>query len=301
MSKCFLCPNKGPIRTAEAIKCPGCNSLFHAACSQPERAGRWRNGSFRKCCGGLGSVPGNSSNDSSRSTSPSALNISGKIESLDDLWNKIDRKFETQEKYFYKKFDKKLDSISECLDVKNKLINDAHDRISALEEKFEEMPNASKNMDEMFSEFKDRMFRANNLMLFGLPEQTSDTPGFPNGDLIRVTSIISGLQIDETKIVNIRRIGKIVNGRNRPCIITFTNSSYVYMALSKKRNLPKEISISCDQTVMQRDHFKALKAEVDNHNKDHLNKRMVKRYKDMLQIIDVEQTSLSTIAKNSKN
>ncbi|KAL3265398.1 hypothetical protein HHI36_009604 [Cryptolaemus montrouzieri] len=81
--------------------------------------------------------------------------------------------------------------------------------------------NKSGNLDEqaweeLFLEFKDRQERKSNIMLYGLPEQPSNTPRYQRvaHENDEVHSVIRSIKPDVSDSVKIQRMGKFMANSN---------------------------------------------------------------------------------------
>ena len=87
---------------------------------------------------------------------------------------------------------------------------------------------------EELQEKKAREEKAPNLILFNLPDANNQ-----QGDTDQVNSLCSQINIDASKIVKIKRLGKINHAADkaRPCVLTFSDIKQKYIALTKAKNI----------------------------------------------------------------
>lgn len=148
--KCYSCPHKGPILLSNAVQCPGCEAYYHDSCSKPDRAGRLPNGALKKCCG------------SSRSVSP--LPSTPVITSLDELYAKLQVLSANNTKHL----EDKISSLQTRLDNYDTKIDGALERLDEVERKLDDPLHSAQLTQELYSEFKDRTTRANQIIMYGV-------------------------------------------------------------------------------------------------------------------------------------
>lgn len=129
--------------------------------------------------------------------------------------------------------------------------------------------------EDFMQEFEDRQARKRNVIVFGIAEQSSDLD--KNTRLAEERSAVIGLLNDTSPDValadnsKIFRLGKFnaTSTKPRPLRLCLQNESMVhnlihkFASAKKNNNNFKHISISFDRTPKQLEHFKALKAELE--------------------------------------
>jgi hypothetical protein len=160
----------------------------------------------------------------------------------------------------------KLDNISKQFNeflIKNKSMETKMEQLEKNLSKLELNYNssASLNQENIFAEINDRQSRSCNVILFNLPETESNAD-----DKLCISNIFR--QIDVTVVpINVLRLGKSSN-KNRPTRVTLPCQYDVFEILKNKRKLKnindfKNITISTDRTLIQRNHFKSVIDELN--------------------------------------
>lgn len=133
--------------------------------------------------------------------------------------------------------------------------------ISTLEDKMRES-----DPPVLFSEFRDRLNRENNLIITGLAER-----GTSESDEAEVRNILSSLFENSAdpppSYVAVTRIGKRRAGNHRPVKVSFSSSASALQILKSKNKIDKSkypaIAMRADLTVYQRKYMSELRAELD--------------------------------------
>ncbi|KAJ3660168.1 hypothetical protein Zmor_004636 [Zophobas morio] len=126
--------------------------------------------------------------------------------------------------------------------------------------------------DELITEIMDRQSRANNLIIYNLPESTSSTDGErKHDDTTSVMNLIGEQVISEESLRKLRRIGSKNTRRIRPLLMTVSSSADVINILRNYRT-KNNVYINRDLTVKQRNLSfavrKDFKQRCDNGEKD---------------------------------
>lgn len=126
--------------------------------------------------------------------------------------------------------------------------------------------------EDAISEWNRRRMRENNIVVFGIPETTSERiEERVEGDRIRIKEILDTCEISDgqVKIEKIIRLGKSRMDKKRPILVKFTDSETkieLYRNIKKLRDDDKfkEIQIKNDMTKLERDRELALYRESKN-------------------------------------
>lgn len=118
--------------------------------------------------------------------------------------------------------------------------------------------------ENIIREISDREKRANNFIIYGSQENPNS-----NNDSELVKLLLTDLGV-EVSINNVTRIGSIgKNNRPRPIKVQTSSANIIgtiFRNISKLKSLPQwsGISLSRDQTLMQRNQFLAVKQEMNS-------------------------------------
>lgn len=145
-------------------------------------------------------------------------------------------------------------NVMEALDEKMKLIMKEN---SILKAKITELETEVKFL-------KDEK-RKNNLVFFGIEEIGKTECELV--DCIKDLIVDSGTQLDSNEISKIYRIGKQVNNKNRPVVVTITTLWKKHLILRNKSNLPQGTYIKEDYTKEVLEKRKQLQIQVEEEKK----------------------------------
>jgi len=180
--------------------------------------------------------------------------------------------FREDKKLLDKKFadiDGKLDNITKQFDVILENNVSLNTKINKLESKVSQLEagcsnSSSLNLEQTLAEISDRHSRSNNIILFNIPESTTQSN---LDDKNTISSIFQQIGV-LVEPINCLRLGKLSNNC-RPLRATLPNQHDVFDVLKNKRKLSdlanfKNISISSDKTLLQRKHLKNLFDELNS-------------------------------------
>ncbi|XP_031341035.1 uncharacterized protein LOC116169148 [Photinus pyralis] len=129
-------------------------------------------------------------------------------------------------------------------------------------------------IDDVVNEINDRKRRENNIIIYGLEESSNDSPQVK--EILKV--VAPSICTDDIGII---RLGK--SGRNRPppVKVVLHKKDDVLVVLRNKRNLKtthSNIAISTDNTKVQQEHFRRVRAELEQRKmKGHVNIRSIRK------------------------
>ncbi|CAG9825701.1 unnamed protein product [Phaedon cochleariae] len=122
------------------------------------------------------------------------------------------------------------------------------------------------NVESMFGEINERLNRANNLMIYNVPESRSrDLKSKIDDDKEKVREIMHILDIRdaESNILKVLRVGRSDGSRAKPLKVVFFNSYLVREILKSKQKLQQSnFRISADRKKLQQEIFKKVKKEL---------------------------------------
>lgn len=136
---------------------------------------------------------------------------------------------------------------------------------------------------ETLSEMEDRKIRSKNVIMFEVPESSSDLSF--NGmseDMKSVADVIKEIQgANELQISRVYRLGRKVPDKVRPLKVEFKNSDQAKYVMMNKGKVPKEIKVKRDLTLSQRREIAELWKEVEERRgkgEDNLTVRFVNSF-----------------------
>lgn len=231
MNKCFKC-RKDFADDKSCFKCDGCMRLLHITCANVT------------------------------STEVRCLELSTKSRKLKFFCDECESSF-LQVPTLIKLIE---DLRSEVRDLKTSY----EDNLKAKDQEVEELRKELKKMEiqnnsklppeDWFIEIRDRMSKANNLMIYNVPESSSkNIQDRIEHDSSHLTEILTTLEKNNSAsdVVKLVRVGKPDPSKLRPIKVIFSNCEVVKDIMKNKNNLSNgPFKISYDQTKMQRDIFK---------------------------------------------
>lgn len=136
--------------------------------------------------------------------------------------------------------------------------------------------------NNLINEILDRQFRANNIILFNLPEVESNTVN-PISDESILKQLLKLLQLD-IHYNNISRVGIKDASKPRPLKITLPNRNDVFKIFSNQKKLKSNptwsnLHFSSDRTKMQRDLMSKLRQELLHRRSNGENDLIIKYFK----------------------
>lgn len=171
-------------------------------------------------------------------------------------------------------------------DLKN-LIMSLQSELKSLRAERTDGNNSSQSFDfeDIIEEMNDRNSRKKNLIIFGIPEQNQDDP--PQNRSISDKNEVTNLLkiVDSTFDANKlkpTRIGRYKSNHIRPIkLILETENEVVNLmknAKSLRNSTYRKAFISLDRTPRQLNHFKSLKAQLDQMNNQGNEKFVIKYF-----------------------
>ena len=136
------------------------------------------------------------------------------------------------------------------------------------------LPQIQHQPHTIIRELEERERRQNNLIIFGIPENTSeDFHERQASDENAVKKICEDIdvKIEETDIVKSFRLGKKLSGKNRPLLTNFSIPEKKREVLKNKKRLfevSPSIKIAPDCTPQQREHDKKVYEEIKPKNNE---------------------------------
>lgn len=117
--------------------------------------------------------------------------------------------------------------------------------------------------ERMIRELKERNEREKNIIIIGIPEQTTiPVDQRIANDEAAVISITSSIKNDNTKPLKVIRIGKLQEGKNRLLKVCYNEPHTAKLLLRNKNKLPENIKMISDQTPAQQKYLQGLKEEL---------------------------------------
>lgn len=188
-----------------------------------------------------------------------------------------------------KKFDDLLNTVSTLSEENKKL----KEKIKTLEDKIEKIEKPATsigNEQDIISELIDRQLRANNIIIFNLPETTNqDQPQ----DYDKLKNMFNNIMAVNISDFSCARLGKIIqndNSKPRPLKVILRNSLEALTVLrsqAKLRSSSDWTNIRCasDRTLKQREHMSSLRNELQRRRNNGEDNIIIKYIKGIPNII----------------
>ncbi|CAH2010398.1 unnamed protein product [Acanthoscelides obtectus] len=175
MSKCLMCPDKGPILLKNAVQCKSCSIYHHKSCGN--RSKLLPDGSYNYCCGTGGQVH-------------------------DEDFAGLDPGFQL----ILKRLDKVDASLSDIQSFSNKL-TELEKKVDTLEEIV--------TGESLYDEMKDRMNREKNFIIYNFDDSVNATAtdSVKIKKLLEDTKVVIPFSFDDLKVFRLGR--DFVEGKNR--------------------------------------------------------------------------------------
>uniref|UniRef100_A0A1Y1MPT1 PHD-type domain-containing protein n=1 Tax=Photinus pyralis TaxID=7054 RepID=A0A1Y1MPT1_PHOPY len=162
--------------------------------------------------------------------------------------------------------DKCMSLRSEVMELKQ-LILDLKAELENIERQ-NLLTSSSSDCENLIQEINERQRRANNIILFNIEESTSaNSQDQIDHDLNKAVNIVGAVNVITTGIKAFRLGRTRVSGKMRPLKVILNNPSGALVVLKSKLVLKETfpgISISDDQTTMQRNHLQKLRTELQD-------------------------------------
>lgn len=210
------------------------------------------------------------------------MDVTNSAEKLDKIIKSINEMKSTQNKIITsfnqfmeekKSLDSRFNDLSGKLDTISRQFNEVLTKNKSIETKMEQLEvklskfelnhtsSTSLNQEKILAEIVDRQSRNCNIILFNLPETQSNAD-----DKLSVSNIFRNIDVIIDPI-NVLRLGKLPN-KNRPIRATLPTPQDVFVILKNKRKLKnldafKNITVSSDRTMLQRNHLKTVIDELN--------------------------------------
>ncbi|CAG5055264.1 unnamed protein product [Parnassius apollo] len=121
------------------------------------------------------------------------------------------------------------------------------------------------NLDIVINEIQERKNRSLNLIVFGIPESTENSP--EDGKSLhkdQLSKTITSLATPEPEILTVIRLSKPVSKieKPRPIEVVLANKYNAINVLKNKGKLPNSVKVKADMTPYQRDQLRRLREEL---------------------------------------
>lgn len=138
-------------------------------------------------------------------------------------------------------------------------VNSLKDEILKLKDMKKDTPMSS---EDIISELHERQKRANNLLIFNLPE-----PDNVSDDLDQVKTLVTkaaGASITDINDIKVFRFGKKNKNGHRPLKVVLKSNRDVHAVIKNKHNISREkkVFIHLDQTPNQRKTLETVRSEL---------------------------------------
>lgn len=131
--------------------------------------------------------------------------------------------------------------------------------------------NPSSDMCDVLTEIEERKMRANNVILFNIPESVSDlTANNISEDINKVSTALKNIGISiNTQTTKIHRLGaKKVAGKIRPIKLELNDHQLARTILINNKQFKDGIKAGNDQTLQQRRQLIMLREELESRKKN---------------------------------
>ena len=207
--KCFSCASakkSTALKADDSVKCSRCGVHFHRSCG--DRASPQPDGSFLKCC--------RLTVDDSTKTSSPTDDTDSTPSSLELHCNRIGARVS--------QLVSRLDGIDTKLQEITSLSNAVHNlekRVIDIERSLSMSP---VNVDSVVNEVQDRLSRANNLLIFKLPEVAAEDSTSDTQEVVTALSSIKDISLSN---LSVTRLGKPNKSVTRPTLVRMNSNADV--------------------------------------------------------------------------
>lgn len=175
-----------------------------------------------------------------------------------------------------------LDSkLSQCIVEMNNLssvtnsnttrIDDLEDDVGELKKDVDLLKNkTSCDIESCIAELNLRKYKCSNIVLYNVKENQHRRAqsDFKNIDIKDAKKVLNNF-ISDIKILHAKRVTSANKNKVRPLVVRLGSKEEVTLIIRRRSELPSGVTVSSDQTYLQRQQLLKLKAECDSHNADH--------------------------------
>lgn len=219
------------------------------------------------------------------------------IKSINDLKASNSKIITSVNKYGEKvtQLSNKFDHLAETISMLKEENNMLKEKIINLDERILQLENniSTNNFttdEKVFQETIDRQARSCNIILFNLSESDE------NNDEIRIKDLLTVMK-SNIENFSFNRLGKPTSlqaDKPRPIKIKLRDQSDVFYLLRSQKQLQssstwKEIRLSSDRTMMQREHMSNLRKELQQRREKGENNIIIKYIKGIPKIINLSK------------
>lgn len=164
------------------------------------------------------------------------------------------------------KLDEKLNKQAEqiTLAVTKNVAEAINEKLNGIIEENKFLKNKVQEL-ELKLKSSEREKRKNNLVFFGVEEIGKSEVELV--DHIKDTIEESGVQLNSQEISNVYRIGRRMENKNRPVVVSLTTQWKKHLVLKNKSNLPPNISVKEDFSKETLEKRKQLQPQVEEEKK----------------------------------
>lgn len=198
----------------------------------------------------------------------------------------------------FNKFEELLKTVS-TLSEDNKILKG---KVEVLEKKIEffecnkTLSTSTTSEQDIISELIDRQIRANNIIVFNLPE-SNNSDHSQSSDKTQINNIFNKVLNANVSVVSCSRMGKINTNSTeklRPVKVVLQNSSEVFNILRLQVNLRTSsewgyIRCASDRTLKQQEHMTSLRNELQRRRNNNENNLTIKYIKGIPTIINTSK------------
>lgn len=150
--------------------------------------------------------------------------------------------------------------------------------------------NPPSNICDVLTEIEERKLRAKNVILFNVPESTSDLTSINiSDDVKKVTTALKNIDITiNTQDIKMYRLGtKKISNKCRPIKIELNEEHLVRTILINNKNFKDGVKAGNDQTSQQRKQLMMLRDELETRKKNGEPNLTIKYINNLPKIINV--------------
>lgn len=165
--------------------------------------------------------------------------------------------------------------------------------VKTLNKKLENLSSTSVDTNKNYYEFKSRLYKENNIIMYGLSENSTSDQESSQSLKSKVCQVLACFRNIDTNSITAFRLKSSKKYKNlpRPILIRFKSADEVVRIFKAKNKLPDGISIRNDRTKSELDYLKSLYDHVKEHNSQHPDQLTVKYSLGVPSIIRVDTSS----------
>lgn len=308
-----------PVNSQTTVNCAGCGAFFHKSCAEIKPRRKSDKSVFVVCCGEIPTTKrsrkGTDKGPTGSSASPSEqlsedsdvdlmplktpkctveqktsdplveMNSSedhttelqpGKIRTLDQLFDKLESRDKKRTENLQSQYNGLKSSLDSLTNTVNQSIAAQDAKIAEIGKKVDSLAESQDPLIVKFTavaELNEQTYRASNIIIHNAPE------GSPEMDLALIKDLVDQIGGIDKKNLVVRRLGSAGEGKTRVMIVRFSSNTDANKFYEQKTKILSKFKISRDRTMDERKLIKKLADEIDHHNTNHPDDRLVMRWR----------------------